>query len=167
MSRLNEQDKSRNEQSIRAAMDRLLRGDLPPGGRCDLKTLAVEAGVTRTGFYPKKNRDGTTRPGPYQHLAEEFERRLRSLQETGAVPDRRDAQIERLKAEVTQLRDRVARRDASLSELTAFKTLAVSRLAAQHEEITRLREQLALAGDVSRLPAPATSRAAAPFGSCS
>jgi hypothetical protein len=76
MTRLTEQDKARNEQAIRAAMDRLLRGDLPPGGRCDLKTLATEAGVTRTGFYPKNNRDGTARPGPYQHLAEEFERRF-------------------------------------------------------------------------------------------
>ncbi|GAA3849001.1 hypothetical protein GCM10022227_02210 [Streptomyces sedi] len=35
---------------------------------------------------------------------------------------------------------RVARRDAELANLAAFKTLAVSRLAAQHHEITRLRE---------------------------
>ncbi|MGC5412030.1 hypothetical protein ACPXCX_51550, partial [Streptomyces sp. DT225] len=46
---------------------------LPPGGKTDLKTLAAVAGVTRTGFYPKKNRDGTPRPGAYQHLAKEFE----------------------------------------------------------------------------------------------
>ncbi|WP_225812181.1 hypothetical protein [Streptomyces spinosus] len=49
----------RKEEAIRAAMDRLLRGELPPGGRCNLKTLAAEAGVTRTGFYPKK--------GPRRH----------------------------------------------------------------------------------------------------
>ena len=61
----------------------------PPGGKCDLKALAAAAGVSRTAFYPKKNRDGTTRPGPYQHLAEEFDRRLRALQETGQIVDPR------------------------------------------------------------------------------
>ena len=29
-----------NENRIRAAMDRLLRGEIPPGGNCDIKTLA-------------------------------------------------------------------------------------------------------------------------------
>ncbi|WP_411121821.1 hypothetical protein [Streptomyces sp. x-19] len=48
--------------------------------------------MTRTAFYPKKNRDGTTRPGPYQHLAEEFERRLRTLREAREVVDPRIAQ---------------------------------------------------------------------------
>ncbi|WP_331000704.1 hypothetical protein [Streptomyces luteolifulvus] len=100
MARISDETRARNEQAIRPAMDRMLRGELPPGGKCDLKTLAAEAGVTRTGFYPKKNRDGTERPGPYQHLAEEFERRLQALQDAGQVPDLRAAQIERLKAEV-------------------------------------------------------------------
>ena len=35
---------------------------LPPGGTRDLTTLAAEAGVTRTGFYPKKNRDAPRIP---------------------------------------------------------------------------------------------------------
>ena len=146
MARLSGDDKARNEEAVRAAMDRLLRGELPPGGRMDLKTLAAEAGVTRTGFYPKKNRDGTDRPGPYQHLAEEFERRLRVKQEAGEVLDPRDAQIERLKAEVAELRKRVTARDAKVDELTAFQTLAVSRIAAQQAEITRLRMQISGGG---------------------
>ncbi len=33
-----------NEDSIRAAIDRLLRGQIPAGGGCDVKTLAQEAG---------------------------------------------------------------------------------------------------------------------------
>jgi hypothetical protein len=45
------------------------------------------AGVTRTGFYPKKNRDGSSRPGPYQHLAEEFSRRLLALEAAGEIVD--------------------------------------------------------------------------------
>ncbi|MFD3658868.1 hypothetical protein [Streptomyces sp. NPDC058620] len=72
MGRISDTDRTRNEAAIRAAMDRLLRGELPPGGRCDLKTLAAEAGVTRTGFYPKKDRNGSVREGPYQHLSDEF-----------------------------------------------------------------------------------------------
>lgn len=162
MPRISEDAKSRNEAAIRAAMDRLLAGELPPGGKCDLKTLAAEAGVSRTAFYPKKNRDGSSRPGPYQHLAEEFERRLRALQEAGEVVDPRVAQIERLKTQVAELKDRVARRDAELAELAAFKTLALSRLAAQHDEITRLREQAENAGNVRRLPA--SRNGTAPFG---
>ncbi|WP_202818873.1 hypothetical protein [Actinosynnema sp. ALI-1.44] len=59
-----------NENRVRAAMDRLLRGDIPPGGRCDIKTLAAEADVDRTAFY------GTR---PYAHLRVEFERRLQTL----------------------------------------------------------------------------------------
>ena len=140
MGRLTGQTRQRNEQAIRAAMDRLLRGEIPPGGRCDLKTLATEAGVTRTGFYAKGGR-----PGPYQHLAEEFERRLSALQATGELPDPRDAQIARLKTGNARLRERLAEHDTAIEELTTFKTLAISRLAAQHQEIERLRRKQPLA----------------------
>ena len=102
-----------------------------------MKTLAAEAGVTRTAFYPKKNRDGTARPGPYQHLAEEFERRF-VLSGGRRGRDPRIAQIERLKAKVAELKERLAQRDETVAELTTFKELAVSRLAAQHDEIVRL-----------------------------
>ncbi|MFD3553821.1 hypothetical protein ACFWWA_17190 [Streptomyces goshikiensis] len=95
-----------------------------------VKTLAALAGVTRTGFYPKKNRDGTARPGAYQHLAEEFERRVKELQDAGQIIDPRAAQIERLKKENDELRKRIAVRDKELTELTEFKILAISRLAA-------------------------------------
>ena len=153
MARISEDAKGRTEAALRAAMDRLLRGDLPPGGKCDLKTLAAEAGVTRTGFYPKTNRDGSTRPGPYQHLAEEFERRLKALQAAGEVVDPREAQIERLKTEVGELKERVARRDTELAELKEFQVKAVSRLAAQHAEILQLRERAASDVNVTALPA--------------
>lgn len=156
MGQISSAKRRRNEEAIRAAMDRLLKGDLPPGGCCDLKTLATEAGVTRTAFYPKKNRDGTTRPGPYQHLAEEFQQRLRTLREAGKVVDPRIAQIERLKAKAAELKERLAQRDKTVAELTTFKKLAVSRLAAQHDEIVRLREQGAALGNVRRLPAAGT-----------
>lgn len=87
MVRLTMNVKERNEQAVRAAIGRLLSGTLPPGGKCSLKTVATAAGVSRTAFYPKRNRDRTTRPGPDQHLAEEADRRLKALQETGPITD--------------------------------------------------------------------------------
>ncbi|MFE7331647.1 hypothetical protein ACFU8W_43470 [Streptomyces sp. NPDC057565] len=72
-------------------------------------------------------------------VAEEFVRRLKALQEAGTLPDPRDAQVARLKAESNTLRNRLARQSATIEELTSFKTLALSRIAAQHEEITRVR----------------------------
>ncbi|WP_404954473.1 hypothetical protein [Streptomyces sp. 147326] len=142
MARLTDDVKAQNEEAVRAAMDRLLRGDLQNGGKLDLKTLAAEAGVPRTGFYAKKNRDGSERPGPYQHLGEEFLRRLAMLQEAGKVVDPRDAQIARLKAANQDLQERVAKRNDRIQELTNFQKKALSRLAAQHEEIISLREYL-------------------------
>ncbi|GHE16031.1 hypothetical protein GCM10010339_92610 [Streptomyces alanosinicus] len=35
MARLNQDDKARNEAAIRAAMERILSGNLPPGGKSD------------------------------------------------------------------------------------------------------------------------------------
>jgi hypothetical protein len=135
MGRLDQETRARNEAAIRAAMDRLLRGNIPPGGGCDLKTLAQQAGVPRTGFYAKGDR-----PGPYRHLAEEFERRLATLRQAGEATDPRDAQITRLKAENTRLRERLADHEAAIAELESFKARAISRLAAQHAETERLRQ---------------------------
>ncbi|MET7783556.1 hypothetical protein ABZU94_39025 [Streptomyces mirabilis] len=165
MGRISEDTRARNEEAIRAAMDRLLRGDLPPGGRCDLRTLASEAGVPRTAFYAKKNRDGTARPGPYQHLAQEFERRPVALRDVGTVPDPRAAQIERLKEASATLKTRLDQRDAELEILKDFKQRALSQIAAQHLEIERLREQATAVGNVRRLSAPRPGTA--PYGSCS
>ena len=78
------------EQRIRSAADALLRGDIPPDGKCDISTLARQAGVSRAALYRS-----------YPHLKEEFERRLAALRAGGTAPDPRDAQINRLKAQRT------------------------------------------------------------------
>lgn len=119
-----------NENRIRAAMDRLLRGEIPPGGNCDIKTLALEAGVERTAFY------GTR---PYAHLRAEFEQRLQQLQQAGETPDPKAAQIERLDAEVKRLKTNLAHANSTLLNLTDFRRRALARIAAQHDEILRLR----------------------------
>ena len=130
-----------NEQKIRAAADQLISGDIPPGGRCDIKTLARLAGVDRAAFYGSR---------PYTALREDFERRLQQMRTAGEHPDPRDAQIARLAAQITALTQRLADRDTTLAGLASFKTESLSRLAAQHEEITRLRR--AGPGNLRRLP---------------
>ncbi|WP_438293141.1 hypothetical protein [Streptomyces sp. HUAS TT7] len=175
MGRVSEETRQANEAAIRVAMDRMLSGDLPEGGKCDIKTLAALSGVVRTGFYPKRGRDGAPRPGPYQHLAEEFERRLAAVQASGTVPDPRVAQIERLKARNSELERRVKDQDAEITRLSEFRQLALSRIAAQHLEIERLREQAEQPAAVRQLPQPRrrTSdylppvKSTAPYGSCS
>ncbi|MFE7033137.1 hypothetical protein ACFU9Y_22735 [Streptomyces sp. NPDC057621] len=145
--RISAAQRTENENRIRAAMDRLLRGEIPPGGKCDIKTLASEAAVDRTAFY------GTR---PYSHLRVEFERRLRSLQDAGEIPDPREAQIARLKAENAKLKERLTQSEQTITELTDFRTQALARLASQHEEIVRLRDA-ARTSRVSRFPAPRTT----------
>lgn len=150
--RISAAQRTENENRIRAAMDRLLRGEIPPGGKCDIKTLAREADVDRTAFY------GTR---PYAHLRIEFERRVQALQDAGEIPDRREAQIDRLKAENAKLKARLTQSEQTIDELTDFRSQALARLAAQHEEIVRLRD--AEASRVSRLPTPRTTV----IGTCS
>jgi len=144
--RISAQQRQHNEARIRAAIDRLLRGDIPADGGCDVKTLAREASVDRTAFYGAR---------PYAQLREEFETRLQAQRQAGEIPDVRLAQITRLKNDNDALRQRVAQRDQTIIALTDFKTAALSRLAAQHEEILRLRNALTAASNVHRLPARA------------
>jgi hypothetical protein len=132
-----------NENRIRAAMDRLLRGEIPPGGNCDIKTLALEAGVDRTAFYGNR---------PYAHLRTEFEHRLQQLQQAGEAPDPRVAQIERLKAEVDKLKTNIALANWTIQDLTDFRSRAVAQLTAQHDEIIELRTANHPTTAVTRLP---------------
>jgi hypothetical protein len=118
------------EQRVRAAADALLRGELPPDGKCDITTLANLARVSRAALYRT-----------YPHLKAEFEQRLAALRASGTTPDPRDAQIIRLKKDNDELRRRLAGREDALRDLEQFKALAISRLSAQHDEIARLRRQ--------------------------
>ncbi len=142
-----------NENRIRAVIDRLLRGEIPPDGRCDITTLAHEAGVDRTAFYGNR---------PYAHLRAEFEQRLSALTENGERPDPRAAQIGRLKDEIAALKHRVAQSSSTIEEFTDFRTQALAQLTAQHDEITRLRGAATAASQIRRLP-----QRAATIGPCS
>ena len=140
--RISAEQRRRTEQRIRAAADALLRGELPPDGKCDITTLARQAGISRAALYRT-----------YPHLKEEFERRLAGLQAAGSTPDPRDAQITALKTRNDELKQQLAGREAAIRDLERFKQLAISRLAAQHDEISRLRRPAApaTAGNVRNL----------------
>ena len=97
MGRLDQQTRAQKEATIRAAMDRILRGELPPGGKCDVKTLATASGITRAALY-----------STYLHLKEEFERRRDQLRDAGVIADPGEGQIKRLKEQVGQLKKRLA-----------------------------------------------------------
>lgn len=145
--RITASQRQANENRIRAAIDRLLRGQIPTGGGCDVKTLAREAGVDRTAFYGNR---------PYAHLRVEFEQRLAAQQRaTGERPDPRDSQIDHLNTEITALKSRLEQATAQLDELTDFRAQALAQLAAQHDEITRLRANATTTGNVTPLRRPA------------
>jgi hypothetical protein len=146
--RLSADQRHQNETRIRAAIDRLLRGQIPANGKCDVKTLAREAGIDRTAFYGDR---------PYAHLREEFETRLAALATTGELPDPRDAQITRLKNEVATLKERLAHRDQKITEYATFHAAALSQLAAQHEEIIRLRRHADETANIRHLTTPRTT----------
>jgi HAMP domain-containing protein len=141
--RISTTQRAEDENRIRAVMDRLLRGDIPPGGRCDIKTLAREAAVDRAAFYGSR---------PYARLREEFETRLAAIRHDGSHPDPRDAQIGRLKTEIATLKERLSRQDQTIARLTDVNAQALARLAAQHEEITRFRRNVDATAAIRRLP---------------
>ena len=151
--RISAAQRQANENRIRAAIDRLLRGEIPAGGGCDIKTLAAQTGVDRTAFYGNR---------PYAHLRVEFEQRLQTLQQAGDQPDPRDAQTTRLKNEVTELRRRLAESASTIDQLTDFRTHALAQLTAQHDEITRLRATTTAGSRVRQLPTRTAT-----IGSCS
>ncbi len=121
-------------------MDRLLRGEIHSGGACDIKTLATESGISRASLY-------TT----YSHLKDEFLERRKSVREHVSDTDRRELQILRLKQTVATLHERIREQERDLLALRDFQRLAISRIAAQHEEIVRLRRGLDEKGNVVKL----------------
>ena len=103
--RISNQQRQQNEARIRAAMDRLLRGEIPAGGSCDISTLAREARVDRTAFYGAR---------PYAHLRKEFETRLARIREAGDPIGPSEGQISRLKDENAKLKARLAQANSEI-----------------------------------------------------
>ncbi|MCR3719915.1 MULTISPECIES: hypothetical protein [Prauserella salsuginis group] len=124
--------RDRIERQIRAAIDRLLAGQFPPGGGCDVKTLAREAGISRAALYRT-----------YGHLKEEFERRRQAQLDAGDQPDPREQRIAALRERTSRLTTKLAATHAELRTLRATHRQALSALAAADDTIQRQRRQLA------------------------
>ena len=145
------------QQRIRAAAAALLAGDIPAGGRCDISTLARQAGISRATLYRS-----------YPHLKEQFEHDMAAAIAAGGHPDPRDAQITKLKAGNAALKARCAGQDQAITALHDLRTLALSRLTAQHDEIQRLRTAAAAAaaGNVRALRTAPTAGTEGQCGPC-
>ena len=72
-----------------------------------------------------------------------------------AIIDPRQTQITRLKDEITELKHRLEQSTSKINQLTNFRTQALAQLAAQHDEIMRLRASATAASQVTRLHRPA------------
>jgi uncharacterized coiled-coil protein SlyX len=106
---------------------------------------------------PKWTAPPSTAPAPTPTSAKSSSIVCKVLREADEIPDLRVAQIARLKNDIDALKQRLTGRDQTIAALNDFKTEALSQLAAQHDEITRLRGAVTASGNVRRLPARAAS----------
>lgn len=119
-------DRARNAASIREAMDLLLTQDGIAGGALNVKALADAAGIARSALYGDH----------YSHLKDEFLRRAQALSSAGPQQNYdSDRHLRRIKHLESKLRQQ-ANAD---EEFKRFRTLAISRIAAQHEALRRCR----------------------------
>jgi AcrR family transcriptional regulator len=145
---LSHQQRDQIERRIRAAIDRLLAGQIPPGGACDVKTLAREAGISRASLYRT-----------WGHLKDEFEKRRAAAWAVGQQPDPREARITRLRDLNQQLTSKLARSHTELRQLKERHRLLLSVLVAKDDELQRLRRELSR---FSASPAPVPNRGTTP-----
>ena len=114
---------------------------MPEGRKCDITSLCAIAGVPRATLYRT-----------YPHLKAQFDQQRAGLREAGIQSDPRQAQIERLQREIATLRGRLSSKQTEIDQLSTFRHTALSRIAAQHEEILRLRTAASPANHLTALP---------------
>ncbi|MFJ4585090.1 hypothetical protein [Streptomyces echinatus] len=140
---LSQQQRDQIERRIRAAIDRLLAGQIPPDGACDVKTLGREAGISRAAHYRT-----------WAHLKDEFEKRRAAAWAAGQQADPREARIARLRDLNQRLTGKLTRTHTELTRLKERHQLVLSVLAAKDDELQRLRRELSTFGRASTAPVP-------------
>lgn len=140
---LSQDQRDQVERRIRAAIDRLLAGQIPAGGACDVKTLAREAGISRASLYRT-----------WGHLKDEFEQRRTTAQNAGHQPNPREARIARLRDLNQRLTSKLARTHTELTLLKERHRLLLSVLAAKDDELQRLRGELSTFSRTFPAPVP-------------
>ncbi|MGY3567724.1 hypothetical protein [Sinomonas sp. RB5] len=132
----------RNQRRFLAAADRLLGGRAEASdGQLTLKSLADEAGVPRVYLYR----------GEYKPIAEDFLRRAELARLADENPDRRAAQIELLRTELGEAKNRLEAARKKLVEVHEQIRRAASQIIYFTEQNRMLREQLEEARKVIRL----------------
>ncbi|MBP2216523.1 hypothetical protein [Arthrobacter sp. CAN_C5] len=116
------------ENRIRAAIRQLLEGEVPLGMKRDITSLCSIANVSRATMYRT-----------YPHLKAEFEQQRFLRDQAGPSPGSTPEQEQKLQTERDRLQFRLAEMASKVRELENFKEQALSRLAAQNEELLRLR----------------------------
>ncbi|KOU33758.1 hypothetical protein [Streptomyces sp. WM6378] len=139
---LSHQQRHQIERRIRAAIDRLLSGQIPLGGACDAKTLALEAGISRASLYRT-----------WTHLKDEFEQRRAAARAAGQQPDPKEARIARLRELNQRLTGKLARTTTEFTLLKEGHRLLLSVLAAKDDELERLRRELSTFASTHAIPA--------------
>ncbi|MFJ3692325.1 hypothetical protein ACIPWB_31995 [[Kitasatospora] papulosa] len=114
-----------------ARATRLLAGQVPPGGACDVKMLAREADIFRAALYRT-----------WGHLKEEFEKRRAAARAAGQQPDPGEARVARLRDLKQRLIGKLARTHTELTQLKERHQLLLSVLAAKDDELQRLRREI-------------------------
>lgn len=132
----------RNRRRLDEAAARILAGDAAVSdGKLTLKSLATEAGVPRNYLYRSE----------YIGIAEDFERRADALRQSDELPDKREAQIQRLRADLAEAK-RFARRYREEREAArGERDRAASQVVFLAEQNRLLREELESERSVTRL----------------
>lgn len=132
----------RNRRRLQDAAARLLAGNATVSdGKLTLKSLATEAGVPRNYLYRSE----------YVAIAEDFERRADTLRASSQVPDKREAQIHRLRADLAEATRLARRYREERDNARAARNQAASQIVFLAEQNRLLREELEAERSVTRL----------------
>jgi len=124
-------DREHKAAKIRAAIESLLN-EGSAGGPHNVKALADKAGITRSALYSDR----------YAPLKDEYLRRAAAL----SLLSLRDENTTELSKRIKVLEAKLREKEEMAEEFKRFRTLAISRLAGQHDMLLHYWEELRALG---------------------